>query len=166
MLMLMTWLLAGAATATLPGQDAFGAIQEIMAILEADPATDWSRVDVAALREHLVDMDELTVRADVRTEKVEQGVRFRVAGQGRTREAIRRMVPAHARMLDGFRGWKTGVETSETGVVLTVTAGDAEQRARLQALGFFGVMASGAHHQEHHLAIARGHDPHRGHPHH
>jgi hypothetical protein len=26
----------------LPGQDAFGAIQEIVAILDADPNTDWS----------------------------------------------------------------------------------------------------------------------------
>jgi hypothetical protein len=28
---------------TMPGQDAFGAIQEILHILEADPNTDWSR---------------------------------------------------------------------------------------------------------------------------
>ena len=27
---------------TLPGQDAFGTIQEIVRILEADPNTDWS----------------------------------------------------------------------------------------------------------------------------
>jgi hypothetical protein len=27
---------------TLPGQDAFGAIQEIARILESDPATDWN----------------------------------------------------------------------------------------------------------------------------
>ena len=28
---------------TMPGQDAFGAIQEIVRILEADPDTDWRR---------------------------------------------------------------------------------------------------------------------------
>ena len=41
---------------TMPGQDAFGAIQETVSLLEADPATDWSKVNIAALREHLIDM--------------------------------------------------------------------------------------------------------------
>src|SRR5947209_3755409 len=40
---------------TMPGQDAFGTIQEIVGILEADPNTDWSKVNISALREHLVD---------------------------------------------------------------------------------------------------------------
>ena len=31
------------ATPTMPGQDAFGAIQEIVRMLEADPNTDWSK---------------------------------------------------------------------------------------------------------------------------
>ena len=31
---------------TLPGQDAFGAIQEIVGKLDADPNTDWSKVDL------------------------------------------------------------------------------------------------------------------------
>lgn len=47
----------------MPGQDAFGTIQEIVRMLEADPATDWSKVNIGALREHLIDMDEVTMRA-------------------------------------------------------------------------------------------------------
>src|SRR5438046_3161300 len=39
-----------------PGQSAFAAIQEIVALLEADPGTDWTKVDIEALRRHLVDM--------------------------------------------------------------------------------------------------------------
>ncbi len=39
----------------LPGQDAFGAIQEIVRVLESDPKTDWSKVDLEALRQHLGD---------------------------------------------------------------------------------------------------------------
>jgi hypothetical protein len=31
----------------LPGQDAFGTIQEIVRILERDPTTDWSKVNIA-----------------------------------------------------------------------------------------------------------------------
>ena len=38
-----------------PGQGAFAAMQEIVAILEADPTTDWSKVDLPALRQHLAD---------------------------------------------------------------------------------------------------------------
>lgn len=48
---------------TSPGQDAFGAIQEIVSILDLDPNTDWSKVDIAALREHLIDMNEVTLHA-------------------------------------------------------------------------------------------------------
>jgi hypothetical protein len=46
-----------AALPTQPGQSAFAAIQEIVAMLEADPKTDWSRVNIEALRQHLIDMD-------------------------------------------------------------------------------------------------------------
>ncbi len=45
----------------MPGQDAFGAIQEIVRILEANPRTDWSKVNLAALREHLIDMNRVTL---------------------------------------------------------------------------------------------------------
>ena len=45
---------------TMPGQDAFGAIQEIVRILEADPKTDWSKVNLEALRQHLIDMKDVT----------------------------------------------------------------------------------------------------------
>ena len=42
------------------GQSAFAAVREIVGILEADPATDWSKVDVEALRRHLIDMMQAT----------------------------------------------------------------------------------------------------------
>ena len=48
---------------TMPGQEAFGTIQEIVRILDADPTTDWSKVSIGALREHLIDMDDVTMRA-------------------------------------------------------------------------------------------------------
>ena len=47
----------------MPGQDVFGAIQEVVRILEADPATEWSKVNISALRQHLIDMNEVTVHA-------------------------------------------------------------------------------------------------------
>jgi hypothetical protein len=39
------------------GQDAFGAISEIVRMLKANPRTDWSRVNIEALRQHLIDIE-------------------------------------------------------------------------------------------------------------
>lgn len=65
-----------ASTAGLPteaGQAAFATIAEIVAILTADPATDWAKVDIEALRQHLIDMDNVTLRAAVSVEQAEGG---------------------------------------------------------------------------------------------
>jgi len=151
---------AGAALPTLPGQDAFGAVQEIVRILEADPATDWSKVDLDALRQHLIDMNEVTLHADARGERIAGGIRAAVTGTGRTLQAIQRMVPAQARQLDGANGWRSQAELRPDGVLLVVTSADPRQAAIIQGLGFIGVMATGSHHQRHHLAIAKGEIPH------
>ena len=146
---------------TLAGQDAFAAIKEIVGILDADPTTDWSRVDIDALREHLIDMNEVTLHAKAQAEPIEGGVRIRVTGSGRTRDAIRRMVPAHAHEINGWYGWKVATAPIDDGVVLTVTSADASKVARIRGLGFMGIMVLGPHHQIHHLAMARGEMPHR-----
>ena len=140
----------------MPGQDAFGTIQEIVRILEADPNTDWSQVDIEALRQHLVDMNELTLNAKAVATPVDGGATYAVTGDGRTLEAIRRMVPAHAHEINGVNGWTTKAEPVANGVALTVTAPDPRQTARVRGLGFIGIMAQGGHHQVHHLAMARG----------
>ncbi|WP_146203789.1 hypothetical protein [Azospirillum sp. TSO5] len=144
------------AVPTMPGQDAFGTIQEIVRILEADPATDWSRVDIEALRRHLVDMNEVTLNATAVATPVDGGASYAVTGDGRTLEAIRRMVPAHAHEIDGTNGWTVKAEPLPNGVSLTVTAADPKQTAHIRGLGFIGIMAQGGHHQMHHLAMARG----------
>ena len=55
-------------------------------ILEADPKTDWSKVDIEALRRHLIDMNNVTLYADVRSEPVEGGMRFTVTGAGAVKD--------------------------------------------------------------------------------
>jgi hypothetical protein len=140
---------------TLPGQDAFGTIQEIVRILEADPATDWSKVNIGALREHLIDMHEVTLHAVAKERLIPDGIDITVTGAGRTRDAIRRMVPAHARELAAM-GWTARTEDAADGVRLTVTSKDPRQAVKLKALGFMGIMVQGAHHQPHHLMMARG----------
>jgi hypothetical protein len=141
---------------TRPGQDAFGAIQEIVRILEADPVIDWSKVNIDVLREHLVDMSKVTLDANVTSTPVDGGTRFAVTGEERTRAAIQRMVPAHAREIDGLNGWAATAEPVSDGVVLIVSSADPKQTAKIRGLGFFGILTEGSHHQMHHLAMATG----------
>jgi hypothetical protein len=140
---------------TMPGQDAFGTIQEIVQILQADPATDWSKVNIAALRQHLVDMDEVTLRAKAAERVLDNGIEITVTGEGRTLEAIKRMVPAHVSELREI-GWTAKSDDLSNGVKLTVTASESQPLAKLKALGFMGIMVQGAHHQPHHLMMAKG----------
>jgi hypothetical protein len=140
---------------THPGQEAFGTIQEIVRILEADPNTDWSKVNIAALREHLIDMDEVAMRARASERALDNGIEIIVTGEGRTLAAIKRMVPAHARELAAL-GWSARAEDLPSGVKLVVTSSDVRQVAKLKALGFMGIMVQGGHHQPHHLMMAKG----------
>ncbi|MEX2035309.1 MAG: hypothetical protein WEA28_08970 [Xanthobacteraceae bacterium] len=151
----MTGLRAGAGRPTLPGQDAFGAIQEVVQILQTDPNTDWSKVNIAALREHLIDMNEVTLRANASERALPNGVEIAVTGQGRTLAAIKRMVPAHVRELARL-GWNATTEELPDGVKLTVVSADGKEAVKLKALGFMGIMVQGGHHQPHHLMMAKG----------
>ena len=151
---------AAASSPTKAGQGAFAAIAEIVARLEADPNTDWSKVDIGALREHLVDMHELTLNAVAREEPIPGGLRIEVTGEGRTLQAIRNMVPAHAAELAKIEGWQAEATPRDDGATLTVTSADPRQEARIRGLGFFGLMASGAHHRAHHWAMATGQPAH------
>lgn len=168
----LIWPLAGAAqehhmgmnhagamvSATEPGQGAFAAIGEIVGLLRADPATDWTRVDIEALRQHLIDMDNVTLRSEVAVAEVPEGAVFSVTSDDANVVAsIQRMVTAHAATMDDPSGWRYGAVATATGADLTVT-GDA---AQIRALGFIGAMTVGMHHQAHHWAIATGAAPHQ-----
>lgn len=150
---------AAGAVPTLPGQDAFGAIQEIVRILEADPRTDWSRVNLEALRQHLIDMNEVTLKADAAPKQIDGGLEIAVTGSGRTLVAIQRMVPAWVEMANGHDGWGAKTAAIPNGELLTVTATDQKEVQHIRGLGFIGLLASGVWHQPHHLAIARGEMP-------
>ena len=139
------------------GQSAFAAIAEIIALLENDPHTDWSEVNIDALRNHLTDMNQLTMSASVTTQQLSgEAIQFQVVGQGRTLQAIQTMVPAHARMVRTTNDWDIEVVDETDGVTLIVTPGTPEGYTKLNALGFFGFMTIGAHHQLHHIQIAKG----------
>jgi hypothetical protein len=149
-----------------PGQAAFAAIAEVVAILSADSTTDWTRVDLEALRRHLIDMDDVVMRATALATPVPGGVRLAVEGRGSVEAAIRRMVVAHAGALDGLPEYRAEGTPAPGGAVLVVRAEDptdARAVARIRGLGFVGLLAEGSHHAVHHLEIARGGNPHAGH---
>lgn len=153
-------------TPGLPGQDAYAAIAEVVARLEADSATDWSRVNLEALRQHLIDMNAVTLGASVRQTEVAGGLRMNVTGDGRTGAAIRRMLGAHAPLLDGLGDYSAVSVEIPGGARFTVRArrdGDARTVARIRGLGFIGLLTEGAHHGPHHLALARGEAMSHGH---
>jgi hypothetical protein len=143
---------------TMAGQDAFGTIQEVVQILEAEPTTDWSKVNIGALREHLIDMNEVTLHAIASERALDNGIEIAVTGEGRTLMAIKRMIPAHVSELVRT-GWNAKTEDLPNGVKLSVTTNDPKHITKLKALGFMGIMVQGAHHQPHHLMMAKGEFP-------
>ena len=152
--------MAAAGTAAGPaGQDAYATIAAIIAQLEADSTTNWSKVNIEALRQHLIVMSDVTLGARSAQTSVAGGARMDVTGDGRVAESIRAMLHAHAPQLDAMQLYRTKVEDIPGGARLTVTAAnpsDAKTTAKIRGLGFMGLLTLGAHHAQHHVALARG----------
>lgn len=152
----------GAAESSLPtqgGQAAFAAIAEIVKLLESDPATDWSKVNLERLRQHLRDMDLVTLRSTVTSTPVDGGATFTVRGTGETIGAIKRMTGAHVSMVELTGGPRIVRTELPDGARLVVTVRDGDRQAgaaRIRGLGFIGLLATGDHHAMHHLMLARG----------
>lgn len=143
-----------------PGQGAFAAIQEIIDLLEADASTDWSKVNIAALHRHLIDMNNVTLFANVTSEPLDNGIRYTVTGTAAVSDSIRRMVVGHAETMSGLGGSRFMAKEHPSGVTLTATVDNKDDLTKLLALSFIGVMTRGVHHQTHHLRIASGQGPH------
>jgi hypothetical protein len=154
----MMMMPSGKTPATEPGQGAFAAIGEIVAALQADPNTDWSMVSIDTLREHLRDMNVVTIDAKVVTEDIDGGVRFTITGAPEVFPSIQRMALGHAAFMQGKNGWQYEAVKQENGAVMNIVVPEADL-AQLKGLGFFGMLASGMHHQPHHWAMASGQMP-------
>ncbi len=142
------------------GQSQFAAIAEIVTLLRDDPDTDWEQVDIKALRDHLVDMDNVTTKALVERSVDGLSVTFTVTGDDVVASSIRRMMLAHSPMLQGSSDWTVTAGEVEGGASMLVQVGSDEELNQVLGLGFFGLMTIGAHHQQHHLMIATGQSPH------
>ena len=154
------------------GQYAFATLAEIVALLEADPDTNWSKVDVESLRQHLIDMDRVTLSSMVVSSPINAGMRFTVTGfESSTIGSIQRMTQAHAAAQstaishdvvekNAPPAWHYAVQLIDNGAEMSVTANDEDEIPRIRALGFIGIMVSGMHHQAHHWSMAKGEDSH------
>jgi len=145
-----------------PGQGAFGALAEVVRTLEADSATDWSKVNMEVLRQHLIDMDEVVLHASVKATQVPSGLSMDVTGTGRTAQSIRAMLIPHTAELDAMPAWSARAEPIPDGIRLIVVArdqADTKTVARIRGLGFAGLLVQGGHHGPHHLAMAKGELP-------
>ena len=141
------------------GQSAFAAIAQIVVVLSADPTTYWSKVNIEALRQHLIDMDNVTLHAVVAATPTQTGASFTVTSTDPAVQAsIRRMVTAHAATMNGANGWTLAGTEAEGGAVLDVSGTEADA-AKINGRGFIGVLTLGMHHQAHHLMIAKGLNP-------
>lgn len=129
------------------GQSAFAAIQEIVGKLEADPKTDWSKVNIESLRQHLIDMENVTLRSIVSTNIIEGGAQFMVSSPDpAVRSSIRRMLSAHSNSVVSTQQMHLAVAKIPDGVSLTATG----EEAKIRGIGFLGILSLGMHHQTHH----------------
>lgn len=142
------------------GQSAFAATAEIVAMLQSSDATDWSRVDITTLRNHLVDMNALMMNTSVTHEVVDGGMRAIIRGTPEVLAAVKRMVPAHSQMLKASHSFALEFDSQSNEAVWLVTTDDDALVDQIRGLGFYGLMATGSHHQPHHLAVATGNPMH------
>jgi hypothetical protein len=84
-----------------------------------------------------------------------------VTGSGRTAPSIRAMVVPHGMALDRMPAWSAKTEPFGDGVLIVVARdpSDSATVAKIQGLGFAGLLVQGGHHGPHHLAVAKGELP-------
>lgn len=143
---------------TKPGNEIFGTIQEVIQKLEADPNTDWSKVNLEALRQHLLDMKAFTEEvAVVSRENIPMGTKVRIRAQtARAKPALKRLFSMHPAMIKKELGWDMKAEQADSEWIVTCTTDNPSEVEKIRGLGYIGLLAEGAHHQLHHWMIASG----------
>jgi len=144
------------------GNDTYGTLQEALQQLLADPKTDWSKVNMEALRQHLVDMNNFTVNIDiVQQTPIKNGVEIILHPHNkRVAESLKRMFAAHPAQLKNETGWDMKIVDLNGKYKISISTRDLNEVKKIQGLGYIGIMAWGNHHQAHHWMIAKGGNPH------
>lgn len=143
---------------SMPGNDIFGTIQEVVQKLEADPDTDWTKVDLEALRQHLLDMKAFTEEVKVILEKpIAHGVEILVKPETkRASTALEHVMHMHPMMLKKEKGWEMNAKKEGDHWKISCTTSKEEEVEKIRGLGYIGLLAEGAHHQLHHWMLATG----------
>jgi hypothetical protein len=144
---------------TPPSQAAFATIQAIVHRLKADSTTNWSKVNLEGVRQHLIDMDNVFMRSAVKQSNVPGGMSLDITGTGDVAGAIKRMVGMHATALSEEGNYVAKSSELPNGMRLIVTAkkpSDAKTVAMIRGLGFAGILTEGDHHTMHHMMMAKG----------
>jgi len=143
------------------GTDPFATLQEVITALEANPDTSWEKVNIEALRLHLVEMQDMTINVDVKQQHIDNGFQAVVTPTtNRAVKSLTRVLSGHPMQMKAETGWDMQVQNNDGVFTLTVTTDNAKDIAKIRGLGYIGVMAYGNHHQPHHWAIASGDNPH------
>ena len=142
----------------MPGNEIFGTIQEVVHKLEADPNTDWSKVNLEALRQHLLDMKAFTEQVRVIDQKsIPGGIEIHVSPETkRARGALKKLFMMHPKMLKKEKGWTMTAHLTNNVWTVTCTTKNPSKVAEIRGLGYIGLVAEGSHHQYHHWLIATG----------
>lgn len=145
------------------GNDAFGTIQEVIKKLNSDPNTDWSKVNIEVLRQHLLDMNDMTLNVEIISQKpIHNGLEVIVKPTtDRASLALDRVFKAHPAQLKIDSGWSMKVVRNNGQYTLTTTSDHPKDASKIRGLGYIGLMAYGDHHQRHHWAMATGNNPHK-----
>ena len=146
------------------GTDPFATLQEVIAVLESNPNTNWEKVNIEALRLHLVEMQDMTINVDVKQQYIDNGFQAVVTPTtNRAVKSLTRVLSGHPAQMKAETGWDMQVQNNNGVFTLTVTTDNVKDVTKIRGLGYIGVMAYGNHHQPHHWAMASGDNPHAGH---
>ena len=146
------------------GTDPFATLQEVIAALESNTNTSWEKVNIEALRLHLVEMQDMTINVDVKQRHIDNGFQAVVLPTtSRAVKSLTRVLSGHPAQMKAETGWDMQVQINNSVFTLTVTTDNAKDVAKIRGLGYIGVMAYGNHHQPHYWAMASGDNPHAGH---
>ncbi len=155
---------AAPAILTESGTDPFATLQEVITALKASPDTDWEKVNIEALRLHLVEMQDMTINVQVKQQRIDNGFQAVVTPTtNRAVKSLTNVLSGHPAQMKAETGWDMQVQNNRGVFTLTVTTKKTQDVAKIRGLGYIGVMAYGNHHQPHHWAMASGDNPHNGH---
>ena len=146
------------------GTDPFAVIQEAIALLEANPDTDWSTVNIEALRLHLIEMQDMTLNVTVEQQPVSFGFQAVITPTtNRALQSMSQVLSAHPSQMKEETGWDMVVTNNNGIFTIAVTTDQLQDVDKIRGLGYIGIMAYGNHHQQHHWAMASGENPHSEH---